>query len=93
MILFAASLPSHIAVTTRSEPLTISPPENIFGLDVWNFSSCFSGAKTNPLLLILMLNSSNQLAGLALKPKATTTSSAGYIFSLPGIGTGTLLPF
>jgi hypothetical protein len=31
----AAFLPSNTAVTTKSEPLTISPPENIFGLLVW----------------------------------------------------------
>jgi hypothetical protein len=34
MILLAASLPSQIAVTTKSDPLTISPPEKIFGLEV-----------------------------------------------------------
>ena len=77
MILLAASRPSQIAVTTKSDPLTISPPENIFGFDVWNFNSCFSGASTRPALLILILKSLNQSAGLARKPNAITTSSAG----------------
>ena len=35
MIPLAAFLPSNTAVTTRSEPLTMSPPENILGLLVW----------------------------------------------------------
>ena len=34
IILLPASLPSQIAVTTKSEPLTISPPENTFSLEV-----------------------------------------------------------
>jgi hypothetical protein len=34
MILLAASLPSQIAVTTKSDPLTISPPEKILGFVV-----------------------------------------------------------
>jgi hypothetical protein len=32
----AASRPSNTAVTTRSEPRTISPPAKILGLVVWN---------------------------------------------------------
>ena len=32
----AAWRPSQIAVTTRSEPRTMSPPAKIFGLVVWN---------------------------------------------------------
>jgi hypothetical protein len=34
MIFFAASLPSQMAVTTKSEPRIISPPENILGFEV-----------------------------------------------------------
>lgn len=33
---FAASRPSKTAVTTRSEPRTMSPPANTLGLVVWN---------------------------------------------------------
>ena len=44
----AALRPSAMAVTTRSEPRTISPPAKIFGLLVWKALSLPSGAMMRP---------------------------------------------
>jgi hypothetical protein len=48
---------------------------------------------TSPFFCVLISKSPNQSEGLALNPNATTTASASYIVSEPGIGIGTLLPF
>src|SRR6188508_2216544 len=66
----AASRPSQIAVTTKSEPRTISPPAKTLGLLVWNLNCCCSGATTPPQSLVLTQLVSNQGCGLGRKPKA-----------------------
>src|SRR3546814_3658305 len=82
----AASRPSNTAVTTRSEPRTISPPANTFALAVWNL--CLANTSpctlTRPSSCSLMVCGSNHDAGLGRKPNATMTRSAGMICSEPG---------
>lgn len=88
----AAVRPSKIAVTTRSEPRTMSPPAKIFGLLVWCLNCAAAGAMTRPWLSISTWCCSNQGAGLGRKPKAISTASAGMISSEPGIGSGLRRP-
>ena len=44
----AASRPSNTAVTTRSEPRTMSPPANTFGLVVWKALTAPAETRTRP---------------------------------------------
>ena len=81
-----------MAVTTKSEPRTMSPPANTFGFLVWNLNGCSSGATTRPDSSIPISLVANQSAGLGRKPKAMMTASHSMISSELGIGSGRRLP-
>src|ERR1700722_6950696 len=80
----AASRPSNTAVTTRSDPRTMSPPANTLGLVVWN--RCWGAAETRtwPLACSAICCLTNQSGGLGKNPNAMITASASMVSSVPG---------
>ena len=59
----AAWRPSQMAVTTRSDPRTISPPAKIFGFAVWNAGLVLWRDDTIPIVTS-DATSENHAAGL-----------------------------